>query len=455
MSGVLGIYGTGGRVQAAQLTYLALYALQHRGQESAGMAVSDGHEVRLQKGLGLLADVFSLRDLEGLPGPLAIGHVGYPGPGGLAPVGAQPFLGHTGHGPVAVAHSGELTNAAVLRRRLQEEGAVFHSATDAEVLLHMVSRRGGRGLVEAVAETAGLLDGGFASVVMDAHRIVGFRDPAGIRPLAWGRGDGFFAVASETSALASLGVEEWEDVPPGHMAILDQGGVRLQAFGPQAPAAPCAFEFIYFARPDSEMEGKNVHEVRKAIGRILWEERPVAADVVIPAPDSGVSAAMGFAEASGLPFETGLIKNRYVGRTFIQPSGTSRELGVRIKLNPIRAVLKGRRVVVIDDSIVRGTTSRATIQLVREAGAVEVHMYVASPPFRHPCYYGIHIRSAEELVAASRTTEEVRRYIGADSLHYLGHEGLAKAIGLPADRLCMACMTGGYPRGVPQGAAAP
>lgn len=445
MSGVIGIVGKAPDLDAASLVHLGLYALQHRGQESAGIAVADAEgTVRLRKGLGLVADSFSRDDLKRLPGRLAVGHVGYTGGIG-GPGDVQPFLGHTVHGQVAVAHTGQLTNGKPLRAELQATGSVFHSSTDAEVILHLLARRSGHGLARAVRETAAMLQGGFSGVVMDGRHLVGFRDPAGIRPLCWGGDERLTAVASESAALASLGIKEWQDVPPGHIVVIDEEGARLIPFAGPAPPAPCAFEFIYFARPDSEMEGRNVHQVRQAIGRVLWEERPVEADVVIPAPDSGTSGAMGFSKASGIPLEIGLMKNRYVGRTFIQPSQDDRELGVRIKLNPIRSILAGRRVVVIDDSIVRGTTSRKMISLIRDAGATEVHMYVASPPFRHLCPYGIHMRSPRELVASNRSPEEIRRYIGADSLHYLSYAGLARAIGRAPGALCLGCMTGEYP----------
>lgn len=448
MSGVAGIFGIDRSLRAADLAYLALYALQHRGQEAAGMAVSDGHTIRMKKGMGLMADVFAAPAGDALPGPHAIGYVGYRAPSGLGNVGVPPFLGHTARGPLAIAHSGELTNARTLREQLQRRGAVFHTETNAEIILHLLAGGGDGDLVDVLGRAAGKLQGGFAAIVLGQDIMIGFRDAAGIRPLSWGWGDGFVALASESAALASLGVVDPKNVPPGHMVVVTPEGVRTEPFVAERPRpAPCAFEHIYFARPDSDLDGRNVHQARKAIGRMLWEEKPVDADIVIPAPDSGVSAAMGFAEASGLPFEMGLIKNRYIGRTFIQPSGAARELGVRIKLNPIRPVLAGKRVVVIDDSIVRGTTSRKMIQLLRDAGAAEVHLYVASPPFKHPCHYGMHIQSPHELIAATRSVEEIRRYVGADTLYYLSREGLAKAVGLPADELCMGCMTGEYPPG--------
>lgn len=448
MSGVAAIYGINRSLHAADLAYLALYALQHRGQEAAGMAVSDSSTIRMRKGMGLMADVFAEPAGEALPGRHAIGYVGYTVPSGLGTVGVPPFLGHTARGPLAIAHSGELTNARALRGKLQRRGAVFHTETNAEIILHLLAAGGEGELPEVLARVAGKLRGGFAALVLGQDTIVGFRDAQGIRPLSWGWGDGFVALASESAALASLGVVDAQDVPPGHLIVANEDGVRLEPFvADKARPAPCSFEHIYFARPDSDLDGRNVHQARKAIGRMLWEEKPVDADIVIAAPDSGMSAAMGFAEASGLPFETGLIKNRYVGRTFIQPTGAARELGVRIKLNPIRSVLAGKRVVVIDDSIVRGTTSRKMIQLLRDAGAAEVHLYVASPPFKHACHYGMHIRSPHELIAATRSVEEIRRYVGADSLYYLSQEGLAKAVGVPAEELCMGCMTGEYPPG--------
>ncbi|HEY8418527.1 MAG TPA: amidophosphoribosyltransferase, partial [Limnochordales bacterium] len=436
--------------RAADLIYLGLYALQHRGEESCGMAISDGTQVRLAKGMGLVPDVFDRERLAELPGSMGIGHVRYSTTGASMAVNAQPLLAYTSHGPVAVGHNGDLVNARELRAELQRQGSVFQTSTDSEVILNLFARYADDDPDTAAARTMAAIRGGYAVVMLTRDRLLAFRDPYGIRPLCWGKAGDVCIVASESCALTALGVEEVHEVAPGELLSVDASGMRRRRLA-RAPRdrAPCAFEYIYFSRPDSELWDRNVHLVRKAIGRRLYQERPVEADVVIAAPDSGTSAAMGFAEAAGIPFEIGLVKNRYVGRTFIHPDESVRPLAVKVKLNPNRHVLKGKRVVVLDDSIVRGTTSRRTVALVREAGAREVHMYVAAPPLLHPCHYGIDISSRRELIAAQRSIEEIREFIGADSLYYLSVEGLCEAVGVRPDQLCLACMTGVYPEPVP------
>lgn len=448
MAGVIGVWGPEGS-RAADRIYLGLYALQHRGEKSCGLAVADGGRIQVVKGHGLVPEVFDRAVLGRLPGPAGIGHVLSSRADAQDPANIQPLMAYTSRGPVAVAYDGALINGHALRQALQQGGSVFQTTSDAEVILSRLARCAGVPLEEAVGQTMASLQGGWAVILLTPAALVAFRDPYGIRPLCFGHSDGVVVVASETCALTALGIEDGQELLPGELLLVDKAGVVRRR--PQAlpSRAPCAFEYIYYARPDSELFDRNVHLVRKEVGRRLFQERPVEADVVIAAPDSGTSAAMGFAEAAGLPFEIGLVKNRYVGRSFIHPDAAVRHLAVKIKLNPNRRVLAGKRVVVLDDSIVRGTTSRRTVSLVREAGAKEVHMYVASPPFVHPCPYGIDSSSRGELIAAQRTIEDIRRYIGADSLYYLSVEGLCAAIGVRPDQLCLGCMTGRYP--VPPG----
>ena len=448
MCGVIGVFGPAG-TRAADLIYLGLYALQHRGEESCGMAISDGTRVRLSKGMGLVPEVFDRERLAALPGSMGIGHVRYSTTGASMVVNAQPLLAYTSRGPVAVGHNGDLVNAWELRAQLQRQGSVFQTTTDSEVILNLFARYADDDPDTAAARTMAAIRGGYAVVMLTRDRLLAFRDPFGIRPLCWGKAGDVYIIASESCGLTALGVEEVHELAPGELVSVDAAGLRRRRLaGAARDRAPCAFEYIYFSRPDSELHDRNVHLVRKAIGRRLYQERPVEADVVIAAPDSGTSAAMGFAEAAGIPFEIGLVKNRYVGRTFIHPDESVRHLAVKVKLNPNRRVLAGKRVVVLDDSIVRGTTSRRTVALVREAGAREVHMYVAAPPFLHPCHYGIDISSRWELIAAQRSIEEIRAFIGADSLYYLSVEGLCDAVGVRQDQLCLACMTGVYPEPV-------
>ncbi|MGE5508711.1 MAG: amidophosphoribosyltransferase [Chitinophagales bacterium] len=442
--GVLGLYAPGRQV--ANLAYLGLYALQHRGQESAGLVVSDGTSVRLHKNMGLVAEVFPEEVLAALPGELAIGHVRYSTTGRSSVLNAQPLLTRCSKGTVALAHNGNLVNAGSLRGKLERAGSVFQTTTDTEVIINLTARFARENLEEALVGAARQLKGAYALVAMGRDQLLGLRDPNGLRPLVLGRlGENGWALASESCALASLGAEVVREVAPGEMVIIDRDGLRARQAVPAARPALCVFEFIYFARPDSVMAGKGVHLVRKEIGRALAREWAVEADVVIAAPDSGTSAAMGFAEAKGLPFEVGLIKNRYVGRTFIQPTQAVRSLGVKIKLNPVPGVIAGQRVVLIDDSIVRGTTSARTVQLLREAGAREVHLGIASPPYRHACYYGIDTSEKGELVAHGRSEAEVREFVGADSLRYLSLGGLTGAVGLARGALCLACFDGRYP----------
>lgn len=441
--GVFGIFCQN-RIEVAPLTYLGLFALQHRGQESCGMAVTDGNNIQLHRGVGLVPQVFSEKTVAGLHGHAAIGHVRYSSHDQNLQKNAQPLVVDCALGQVALAHNGNLTESQVLRQKLAEAGAVFNTTTDPELIANLMAQQGGD-LETALGNAAAQLQGAFALVVLTKDRLIGLRDPWGFRPLVLGaRLDGYL-LASESCALTNLGAEVLREVAPGEMVIIDEEGVRFRRFAPPRQESFCVFEYVYFARPDSNLLGLNVHQVRKRIGHTLWKEGPVDADIVIAAPDSGTPAAMGFAEAAGLPFEVGLLKNRYIGRTFIEPSQQLRELGVRIKINPIEEVIRDKRIAIIDDSIVRGTTSAKIVRLLRETGAKEVHLYIASPPYLHPCYYGIDTSEGTDLVASKYSPEEIRRLIGADTLRYLSVEGLVEAVGLPQEKLCLACFNGNYP----------
>ena len=441
-----GLFGVFGHPEAAHLAYMGLYALQHRGQESAGIAAGDGESLRLEKGMGLVNDVFTESRLQLLPGDRAIGHVRYSTSGETVASNAQPYLIDCHRGPIAVGHNGNLVNAAILRQELEAAGSIFQSTSDTEVILHLYARNHRERLEDAIAASLYKVMGAFSLVFLTREALVAARDPWGFRPLVLGRLEGATIVASETCALDLIGAEYLRDIEPGELLVADADGVRFFKPFPPEPSAHCVFEHVYFARPDSLVFERNVLESRLALGRQLAIESPAAADVVCPIPDSGMGAALGFSRQSGLPFEWGLIRNHYVGRTFIQPRQGERSLGVRIKLNPVRQVIEGRRVVLIDDSIVRGTTSRKIVRMVREAGAREVHMRISSPPTISPCYYGIDTPLKSELIASSHSVEEIRRFIEADSLAYLSHEGLLKAVGEDEDRRhCTACFTGRYP----------
>jgi len=450
---VCGVFGVFGDEAAAELTYLGLYALQHRGQESAGMAVTDGRRIRIHKGMGLVSRVFGEGELGSLKGHAAIGHVRYSTTGAAHVANAQPLLSLSAHGQIALAHNGNLTNTHLLRAELFGTGSVFQTTTDSEVILHLIARAASRSLEEAVVEATAKLSGAYALVVMTNEKLIGLRDPLGIRPLAIGRRGKTWLLASESCAFDVVGGELVRDVMPGEMVVIDRDGLRSCRFAAGSREAFCVFEYIYFARSDSVIDGRTVHEVRKQIGRELARQHPIDADVVVPAPDSAISAALGYSEASGIPFDIALAKNRYVGRTFIQPSQEMRQAGVRMKLNPIDASVRNRRVVLVDDSIVRGTTSGKMIELLRRAGAREVHMVVASPPFSHPCYFGIDVPTTGELIASERSVDEIRSIIGADSLTYLSFEALFRAVGIEGERLCTACFGGGYPLELDEAAA--
>jgi amidophosphoribosyltransferase len=447
-----GVFGVWKRPEAARLANYALYALQHRGQESAGIAVVDGATMRHHRGMGLVSEAFTPADLAALSGHAAIGHVRYSTTGGSTLANAQPLIFAFRQGNLALAHNGNLVNAAQIRDQLDEEGSIFQSTSDTEVVAHLIARGGHQDFVENVRASMRRIEGGYALVLLTNDCLVALRDPNGLRPLALGQLDGVYVVASETCAFDAIGATLVRDVEPGEMVVIDDNGLRSERFATAARKALCAFEYIYFARPDSDLDGINVHLARKRLGRTLARACPVEADVVTGVPDSSISAAIGFAEEAGIPYEIGLVKNRYVGRTFIQPTQEQRREGVRLKLNAVRKVVEGKRVVIVDDSIVRGTTSARLINLVRAAGATEAHMRISSPPVTHPCYYGIDTSDRTKLIAANQSVAEIQQRIGADSLAYLTEEQMLEAFGvsdLSAHPFCNACFTGRYPTRLP------
>jgi amidophosphoribosyltransferase len=449
-----GLFGIYGRTEAANLTYLGLYALQHRGQESVGIATSDGERLQLHKAEGYVADAFDEATFARLVGTSAIGHVRYSTAGDSGLKNAQPILIDCAHGEIAVGHNGNLVNAQELRDRLVGEGSIFQTTSDTEVLLHLYARSKAPTVEQALIEAVSQAQGAFSLVFLTRDRLIAVRDPHGFRPLTLGRLGDAYIVCSETCALDLIDAEWIRDVEPGEVLVIGSDGVRSVRPFPPAPSAHCVFEHVYFARPDSYVFGKSVNEVRTEFGRRLAREQPAGADVVVPIPDSGVCAATGFAEVSGIPLQMGLIRNHYVGRTFIEPHQSIRHFGVRVKLNPVKSILNGRRVVLVDDSIVRGTTSRKIVKMVRAAGATEVHMRISCPPTISPCFYGVDTPRRSELIAATHSIEEIRKYIGADSLGYLGLEGLLDSVGPEKARYCTSCYTGSYPVAFPQNEAA-
>ena len=448
MCGIFGTYAPGRDV--ARLSYFGLFALQHRGQESAGIAVSDRGRLTVLKDMGLVAQVFSEDKLRGLRGDAAIGHTRYSTTGSTRWANAQPVVHHGPARTVALAHNGNLTNTSELREELVAKGARLRSTSDTEVIAALVAREE-RPLEEAVAAVMERIEGAFSALLLAEGKLIGFRDPDGIRPLALGRLDDRFLLASESCAFDLLGAQAVGELAPGELVAIDDAGCRRRrAVEPRGAGALCIFEFIYFARPDSKLRGVELNGARVRMGERLAAEAPAAADVVVPVPDSGTPAAIGFARASGIPFAEGLIKNRYVGRTFIQPEQALREHGVKAKFNPL-AEVAGKRVVVVDDSIVRGSTTREIVAMLFEAGAEEVHVRISSPRVVSPCVYGIDMANEDELVAAGRSVEEVRELIGASSLAYLSLEGLQQATRRPAHGFCRACLTGRYPTRIPEG----
>ena len=440
-----GVFGIFGHPEAANMTYLGLYALQHRGQESGGIAASDGVQVRVSRAMGYVADVFDTETLAGLPGTLAVGHVRYSTAGTSQLLNAQPILIDCAHGQIAIGHNGNLINAQELRHELVRQGSIFQSSSDTEVVLHLYARSKAATVEDAIVESVLQAQGAFSFVLLTRDKLIAVRDPHGFRPLALGRLGDAIVVCSETCAMDLIGATYIRDVEPGEVLVISAQGMRSMKPFPPAPLAHCIFEHVYFARPDSYVFGKSVNEVRTNLGRILAIEQPVDADVVVPVPDSGVCAAMGYAEESGVPLRMGLIRNHYVGRTFIEPQSAIRHFGVRVKLNPVKSILDGRRVILIDDSIVRGTTSRKIVKMVQAAGAKEVHVRISGPPTISPCFYGIDTPRRSELIAATHTLEEITRYLDADSVAYLSLEGLLSAVGPDRGSYCSSCYTGRYP----------
>ncbi|MDP2166999.1 MAG: amidophosphoribosyltransferase [Thermodesulfovibrionales bacterium] len=445
--GVCGVYG---HKEAATLVYLGLYALQHRGQEGAGITSSDGRLLQTEKGMGLVADIFNEKRLKRLPGHIAIGHNRYSTSGSSILKNVQPIVANFSLGALAIAHNGNLVNAKELRDELEAEGAIFQSTSDSEAIIHLIAQSKTEGIYERIAGALSRIRGAYSLLLMREGEMVAARDPYGIRPLCLGKVDGAYAVASETCAFDLIGAEYVRDIEPGEMVIINDKGVQSIKTSTGTRRAFCIFEFIYFSRPDSYIFGyHNVNAMRKEFGRQLAREAGVDADIVIPVPDSGVPAAIGFSEESGIHFDFGLIRNHYIGRTFIEPQQSIRHFGVKIKLNPVRGLLQGKRVVVVDDSIVRGTTSKKIVKMLREGGgAKEVHVRISSPPTIGPCFYGIDTPTRQELIAASHQVEEIRKYITADTLSYLSLEGLKGIVPKPED-YCSACFDGNYPISFP------
>ncbi len=447
MCGVIGIFG---HPEAANLAYLGLHALQHRGQESAGIVSSDGQHLYQVREMGYVGDIFTAERIARLPGPAAIGHVRYSTTGSSVIKNAQPLAVDYAAGSISVAHNGNLVNADELRARLEDEGAIFQTTSDTECVLHLVARSRERTIADRVAGALKQVQGAYSLAFLTESTMIAVRDPLGIRPLSLGRLKNSWVVASETCAFDLIEAAFVRDLDPGEMLVIDAQGVRsVRPFGPQAPRR-CVFEWVYFSRPDSTIAGMPVYRARENMGRRLSLEHPVPADVVIAVPDSGVAAAIGYAKESGISFGQGLMRSHYVGRTFIEPSQQIRHFGVKLKLSPVRDVLDGRRVVVVDDSIVRGTTSRKIIGMIRSAGAKEVHLRISSPPTVGPCHYGIDTPSRDELIASSQPVEKIREFVGADSLGYLSLEGLRAAVGKslsPEENggLCDACFSNNYP----------
>lgn len=445
--GVFGIYSKE-RSEVAQITYYGLYALQHRGQESAGISVSNFGEIVTYKGMGLTADVFTSKTLENLVGNAAIGHVRYSTTGASKLENAQPLESRYKLGQIAVAHNGNLTNAKIIRELLEDGGSTFNTTIDSEVIIKMIARKANGNVEDAIRSTVGAIKGAYALVILAGNKLVGVRDPYGIRPLCLGINEnGDYILASESCAIDAVGGTLIRDILPGEMVIIDENGVKSIKYSENNKKAPCSFEHIYFARPDSIIDGLNVYESRVEAGRLLAKQMKVEADVVIGVPDSGVPAAIGFAEASGIPYAIGLVKNKYIGRTFIKPTQALREQAVMVKLNPLKVNLEGKRVVIIDDSLVRGTTSKILIEIIRKAGAKEVHFRSASPAVKHSCYFGIDTAHREELIASRLSVEEIRKEINADTLDYLTMENMLKS--LKGCNYCVGCFNGEYPVDTP------
>lgn len=446
--GVVGIYSKDPSVDVGTLSYLALYALQHRGQESAGIASFDGDHIHIEKGMGLVSDIFDETKVRNLNGYCSVGHVRYSTAGGSSIQNAQPIYSKFKQGEIAVAHNGQLVNADVLREMFEDLGYSFETTSDSEIIIKMIARAAKKGIERAIDDTVQTIRGSYALTMVVDGMLVGVRDFQGIRPLALGKlGEDGYVLASETCAFDCLGATYLRDVQPGEIVIIDDNGIRSIQHNERTYPRPCSFEYVYFARPDSTIDGVNVHESRKKAGAILWEESPVEADVVVGVPDSGLDAALGLSIASGIPYDIGLVKNKYVGRSFIMPDQQARERAVHIKLSAMRSVVGGKRIILVDDSIVRGTTSRQLVMLMKEAGAKEVHMRIPSPVVAYPCYFGIDTPYREQLIGAKMTVDEMCAHLGADSLAFLSQEGLVNSI-KPKGHFCTGCFTGQYPMSV-------
>jgi len=440
-----GLFGVYGHEDAAKLTYFGLYALQHRGQESAGIVVSGGECVSEHKAMGLVPEVFDEQILDSLKGDMALGHVRYSTTGSSLLSNAQPFRIQYAGMCLAIAHNGNLVNARKLRSKLEESGSIFQTTMDSEIVLHLIAKGMKDGLEQAVVQTMKLIKGAYSMAIMTEDTLIAVRDPHGFRPLCLGRLDSGYVVSSETCALDLVQAEYEREVEPGEILIINKNGVKSIRSETENRKSQCIFELIYFARPDSNVFGQNVYLFRKKQGELLTEEFPVDVDFVMPFPDSGNYAAIGYAQSSGLPLEMGVIRNHYVGRTFIQPSQSMRDFGVKVKLNPVKELLQDKRVLIIEDSIIRGTTAQTRIKTLRAIGAREIHMLVSCPPHRFPCVYGIDFSSSGELIAAQKSVEEIREFTGLDSLGYLHVENLVKATHIPREELCLACFDGQYP----------
>jgi amidophosphoribosyltransferase len=445
-----GVFGVFGHPEAANLTYLGLYALQHRGQESAGIVSSTGSDLHMHRAMGEVEEIFSPSVLAKLPGSSAIGHTRYSTAGDKALLNAQPMLVDCSKGKVAVGHNGNLTNASEWRRRLEHRGSIFQTNSDTEVIVHLIAKSQARNFSGALGDALNQVEGAYSLLVLTPDELYAVRDPRGFRPLALGKltapdGNDAWVVASETCAFDLMNAQYIRDVEPGEMVRISRAGLETIHFSPPKPHQFCIFEHVYFSRPDSTVFGRSVNQSREMLGRLLAREHPVDADMIVPIPDSGVPAAIGFALESKVPFRMGLIRNHYIGRTFIEPSQAIRNFGVKLKLNPVRNLIAGQRVVLVDDSIVRGTTSRKLVRMVREAGAKAVHMRISCPPTISPCYYGVDTPTREELIASSNSPEQICKFLGADSLGYLSLEGLRQAVNDTEGDFCTSCYTGVYP----------
>ncbi len=449
-----GVFGITGHKDAARLTYLGLYALQHRGEESSGVVTYNGKKEYSHHGMGVVGDAFDERTMKALKGQIAIGHVRYSTTGSSYEKNIQPFLVTHKKGHIAIAHNGNLTNILALRKNLEDKGSIFQTSMDSEIIVHFLAKSKKDNLKGKLTDALMHLEGAYSLVLMVDGVLIGARDPYGFRPLCLGKLDGSYVLASETCALDLIQAEYVRDIEPGEIVFIGKDK-KIESIKPfiQAKKAFCIFEYVYFARPDSNIFGNNVYYTRKELGRQLAKEHPVDADIVMPVPDSGNYAAMGFAKEIGIPLEVGMIRNHYVGRTFIQPSQDIRDFRVRVKLNPIKEVLKGKRIIVVEDSIVRGTTSKSRVRTLRDAGAKEVHMRVSCPPIVSPCFYGIDFPTKKELIASKKTVKKIRDYIGLDSLEYLSLEGMLKAMPLAKNKFCVACFSGKYPTKIPKRAS--